>query len=376
VVKVSAVKRVLISCTFILSLVNFIYFQKENGKMSDEWDSGLFIHQRAWHHKGKVVTKAVSMREALTMAEMDWLVEEYPLFSPNPDNLEEYVSVPGWKKLARSDNNATLHVCRESWTPVQNKDAFSWFDPFVESGQVELSAAVSLQEGKRIAITALIKDSVREVVKGDPVLPYLLLYNSHDGTLALSIKFTPIRVVCANTLKMASQGDHRRAKFSGGEDIAITKDLVRMRHTKNVNDNLTAVQDIINIQKRIFNSTVDEFKIMAATQIRSTDVFRQYLEVVFKDELKPVDGKKRPVETLESYNTLVNNFECGVGSDIPGVRGTTWNAYQAVTHWASHDRGRSSDPDRAARERLNALYFGQGAQYIAKAHDAALALAR
>jgi hypothetical protein len=115
---------------------------------------------------------------------------------------------------------------------------------------------------------------------------------------------------------------------------------------------------------------------MAATQIKSTEVYRQYLENVFKDELKPVDGKKRPVDSLESYHTLLSNFESGIGMDIPGVRGTAWAAYQSVTEWVSHQRGRSSDPDQAARERLNALYFGTGAQYISKAHDAALALAR
>jgi phage/plasmid-like protein (TIGR03299 family) len=88
--------------------------------------------------------------------------------------------------------------------PLQNDQAFQFFDPFVSSGLVTLETAGSLREGKRVWILARIAENSDVGIVGDDIVrKYLLLSNSHDGTTAVRVGFTPIRVVCANTLAMA-----------------------------------------------------------------------------------------------------------------------------------------------------------------------------
>jgi len=351
--------------------------------MSDEFDSGMFMNTGAWHHLGNVVTGAVNSTRAAREGGVDWIVEEIPIYSPleligNEIEPTDFDKIENWKALVRSDNKKVLHVCKNSWTPVQNIDAISWFDPFIESGDAEYSAVVSLYEGRRIAVTCLLKNLVTEIVPNDPVLPYLVLYNSHDGSLRVGIKFTPIRVVCANTLRIATMGDNRTAKFSGNDDVAVTKKLVRIKHTKNVNERLLQIREFIDIHRQEFEVTTEQFKIMAGTQIKGAEMYRHYLENIFKKELQGSDrhGNPKTIENLDCYEQLLYNFERGVGIDTPGVRGTVWAAYNSVTEWVTHQRGRTNDELQAAKERLNSVYFGEGNQVIGRAHQAALSLCR
>ncbi len=338
--------------------------------MAHQFDSGMFVNSnlsKEWHGLGVVVpVPPATTSEAMEVAGMDWQVEESPVITIGQDETEPSL-VDGWKVLKRSDNGATLHVCKESWTPVQNADAFSWFDPIIADGDAAISAAVSLQGGKRIAITAKIKDGVADVVSGDPVEAYLLIYNSHDGTLSLGIKFTNTRVVCANTLAIAMQGDQKLIR----EEMTWNNKVARIRHTKSIHTNLEAVRDALDVQRRAFRYSIDEYRAMAKVDLSST-AFDKYLSTVFAKQLQG-DNETRPVSELRQYDQLVRNFENGVGMDIKGVRGTLWAAYNAVTEWTTHQRG-GNDTVEAARDRLNAIWFGSAAQINEAAHEAALAL--
>jgi hypothetical protein len=101
--------------------------------------------------------------------------------------------------------------------------------------------------------------------------------------------------------------------------------------------------------------------------------FDQYLATVFADDLQVDKATVRPVTSLRNYDQLVANFETGVGATMPGVRGTAWGAYNAITEWTSHQRGKDNDLD-AARKRLNNLWFGTGGKINQAAHQAALSL--
>lgn len=336
--------------------------------MSHQFDSGLFVNAnlgKEWHGLGKVIDKApTTTLEAMQLAGMDWEVNETPVTTIGANDEPEVID--GWKCLRRSDNHQTLNVCRESWTPVQNKDAFSWFDPIIADGDAEISAAVSLQGGKRIAITAKIKGQVDEVVSEDPVEAFLLLYNSHDGTLCLGVKFTNIRVVCANTLNANLKGERKQLL---GEMDWQTKGA-RIRHTSNIHANLDAVRDAIDIQKRTFRYTLEEYRAMAQVDL-SMAKFNDYIAKVFASDLKGDRGELRPATSLRNYEQLVKNFESGAGADLRGVRGTLWGAYNAITEWTSHQRGHGDDIE-AARKRLNNLWFGSAEKINQTAHDAAL----
>lgn len=336
--------------------------------MAHEFDSGMFTKTAAWHGLGTVVDKAPSTAEAIKLAGMDWSVIEQPLITCGAEGTPELIE--GWKCLKRSDNNFTLHVCRDTYTPLQNIDSFQFFDGILQDGDATLDAAISLQEGKRIAITAKIKGGIGDVLPGDPVEQYLVLYNGHDGSLSVGVMFSNIRVVCSNTLGFAIRDQKRKGNFKsfGGDDVAISNKMIRIRHTASVKDNLGIVRDAINLGKRQFDLTLDQYRTMANTKM-TTELFKAYLTKVFADEL----ADNRPVTELRNYERLEQNFHAGIGMDIKGVQGTAWAGYQAVTEWVTHQRGDNADID-AARNRLNQLWFGQGAQIIERAHKEALAL--
>jgi len=308
--------------------------------MSHEFDSGAFFRKQAWHGLGTIINERVSVREFMEQAGMNWNVIEEDIYNPDGTVIE------GWKQLRRSDTNGLLHVCRKSWTVVQNQDAFQWFEPIVQDGDVQLISAVSLKGGRQIAISAQFTDDVSiEVVPDDFVSMKLVLYNSHDGTLAVGIRFTPVRVVCANTLSMVVN----RKGFRG--EIDIDTQQARVKHTKNVATNTLKVRECIDMAKRQFRvELLDEFRAMARKSL-TTELWKTYLEQLFS---------KDP-EELRAYDALTRYLESGLGADIPGVRGTMWGAYNAVTEWLGL---------RSIDSRL----FGSGATLIRRAHELALKL--
>ena len=339
--------------------------------MAHEFDSGMFVNSalnKEWHGLGTVVATAPkTTQEAMQIAGMDWTVQESPVITFG-DNDSGPCLVEGHKVLRRSDNKKVLHVCRDSWTPVQNSEAFNWFDPIIADGDAEISAAVSLQEGKRIAITAKITGGVADVVSGDPIEAFLLLFNSHDGTLSLGVKFTNVRVVCTNTLAMALQGERRKIV----DDLEWNGKTARIKHTRVIHDNLNAVRDALDIQRRSFRYTVAEYRQMAQKSL-NTESFEEYIAKVFSKQLETESDKpNRPVSELRHYEQIVQNFESGLGSNVKGVRGTLWGAYNAVTEWTSHQR--SSNDAAAARDRLNSLWFGSSSQINETAHSVAMAM--
>lgn len=337
--------------------------------MPHQFDSGLFVNSRLnkeWHGLGTVVAEAPrTTAEAMRLAGMDWSVEESPVITVASEG--EPTAVEGWKVLRRSDTKTVLHVCRDSWTPVQNSVAFEWFDPIIADGDVEISAAVSLQGGKRTAITVKIKGGIEDVVKGDPVEAFLLLYNSHDGTLSLGIKFTRVRTVCANTLELALREKESVPLWDQLKPLQWNGKHARIRHTKSILTELDAVRDALDIQRRTFRYSVEEYRAMSKVDL-SAEAFDRYLSAVFRKQLEG----DRKVSSLRQYEQLVQNFEGGIGMDIKGVRGTLWGAYNAITQWTTHQRGGGSSEIEAARSRLNSLWFGSGAQINQTAHDAAL----
>ena len=326
-------------------------------------DSGLFVNadmSQEWHGLGMVVDEPPdTIQDAMILAGMDWTVESSPIFTNG-------IEIPGYKALTRSDNGHVLNVCKKSWTPLQNESAFNFCEPIVAGGYGSISAAVSLQGGKRIAVTLKMRDGMRDVVPGDPVQAYKVLYNSHDGTLQLGVKDTTIRPVCQNTLSMALQGP----KVKAGRKHWV-QGHAKIRHTKGMPEQVDILQTMILAQLEEFDRTVTEYQAMASKQLTAKG-FDQYLSTVFADQLISTDGTQKEITELRAYTQLLDNFENGKGMDIKGVRGTAWAAYNAVTDFTTHQRG-SQDLD-GIRDRLNSIWFGSGETLNQRAHSSALAL--
>jgi phage/plasmid-like protein (TIGR03299 family) len=312
-----------------------------------------------WHGLGTILNAPPTIEEGIRCAGLDWEVERQQMF------LSDGALIPGAYATVRSTDKKVLGVVGPGYKPVQNRAAFEWFQPFIDQGLATLETAGSLRGGSRVWVMAKINRDPVEIVPGDPILLYALLSNSHDGTLCLRAGFTGTRVVCSNTLSIA-HGD------------AQSK-LLRIRHTMKVDEALQQVREVMNLAEGNFLATAEQFRALARKQVSSEDL-KEYVRLVFKP--RPVSDNETPagqdadeaVYVAEEkadrlYGWIQPLFERGRGNDMKGVRGTAWAAYNSVTEYITHVRGR--DP----AVRLDNAWFGEGQRLSMRAYRAAMKMA-
>ena len=151
-----------------------------------------------WHGIGTEVPSDVSPDQMLKFAGLDWEVQKVPSYI----NVNQETVFTGRHALVRSSDKSILDIVTDDWNPVQNHDAFKFFNDFVYAGDMEMHTAGSLKSGQIVWALAKIKDSF-ELFGGDKVEGYLLFSNPHRFGQAIDIRFTPIRVVCNNTLTLS-----------------------------------------------------------------------------------------------------------------------------------------------------------------------------
>ena len=169
-----------------------------------------------WHGRGRIIMDAPASREALELAGLDWLVESRNIYSGTG------AMIPGYRANVRSTDDAVLGVVSDRYRIVQNEEAFQFTDDLLGEG-VTYETAGSLQGGKKVWMLARLPR--KYLIAGDQVVPYLVIFNSHDGSSGVKVAMTPIRVVCQNTLNLA---------------LNTAKRSWTARHTENV---LLRVQD-------------------------------------------------------------------------------------------------------------------------------------
>ncbi|MBD2772942.1 DUF932 domain-containing protein [Iningainema tapete] len=309
--------------------------------MSHQFESGFFVAKAAWHGLGTVLDSPPTTAQAIVKAGLDWQVIEEPIVRLGEGTTEAAVC----KKLIRDRDRQLLGTVKHDYVPLQNSEAFQWFDPLINQGKVNLEAAGSLQQGKRIWVLARIENTEAAILPNDWVRPYLLLHNSHDGSTAVWIQFTPIRVVCWNTLSGAAAN-----RFG---DL-WQKKAICIPHSIDLQDQLARVQDLVDLTKREFQCSVEEYQAMANQELNS-ELLATYMGMVLRT----------PNPTLHpDWHQLFANFESGIGNKGK----TLWDAYNAVTEWLDHHRGTS------LQERLESTWFGANARLRNRAHQVALNL--
>ena len=310
--------------------------------MSHEFETGFFVKDAAWHRLGTVLDNPPSTQQAIIDAGLDWNVLKEPLYRKKGDS---FVEVPTHKALIRETDEKQLGVVSNLYNPLQNKDAFKWFDCLLHEGDVALDAAGSLREGKRIWILSKINILPIEIQDGDAIEPYLLLHNSHDGSTAIWLQFTPVRVVCQNTLSYASASRYEDEK---------NRKALHIRHNSNIEQKLNLAHQALDLARQTFNNSIDEYKAMA-NKLVTTELFELYLSNIFQLE----DPTKH-----KAFSLIQENFESGRGNQGK----TLWDCYNGFTEYLDHQKGRTES------SRLESTWFGDSSRLRVKAHNAALAL--
>src|SRR5665213_870741 len=319
--------------------------------MSHLVENMFSVKETPWHKLGVVIKDAPSMDKVLELAGLNWSVSLRPLHLTMPDGTPKQVSE---NAIVRDSDNSVLGFTGRRYRPLQNADALEFFRPFQESGLCSFETAGSLKSGQKIWIMASLNNAEMEIVKGDVVRKYLLLSNGHDGKMGIRVGFTPVRVVCANTLPSA---------HNAGESK-----LFRVFHSSKTIENLETLRETINAANATFEATAEQYRHLATRGVNAGDVAR-YVDLVFYNgKQAETDREKIARETLnENINRL---FEVGHGNDLANVRGTYWALYNGVTQYLSYEQGRSDD------SRLDSLWYGANKDMNKTALEQALVMAR
>lgn len=318
--------------------------------MPADIETMFYAGETPWHGYGTYVgDEPVTSDVALVASGLDWTAEKTRLFTATGPKSEggRLVEVPDNFAVTRSSDSKVLGVVGKSFKILQNKDAFALLDSLVESGEVRYHTAGALKGGRLAWLLA--KVGSFEVVPGDQVDKFLALFNAFDGSLMLRIIDTDVRVVCSNTAQAA-------LSQARGQGIAV-------KHTRHMENRVREAREVLETVRGTMAKEQELFQTMA--KIRFSDAaFDQ-----FALHLVP-DPEGENVVTTKAKNQrekLAELFEAGTGQDIPGVRGTAWAAYNAVTEYANYHRPTRGDDEQA--KRFESTMFGASKKMILAAQD-------
>lgn len=294
--------------------------------------------------------RPATAEEAIKAAGLDWEVSLRPVTAGGAE-------VPGYYAVVREDRNIGLGVVKGRYVPIQNREAFSFFDSVVGDGKAIYHTAGALGNGERIWILAKLPDDL--VVRGDVTEKYLLLSNGHNAHHALQMLFTPIRVVCQNTL-LAALGRAKRT------------DTVFIRHVGNIQAKVEEARRILGIAIDWYKRFQEAAELLAGVEVKPS-ALEEYVANLLPMP-KGADGEELERKTvLESRLEIVRLFEGeGLGLDEPGIRRTGWALYNAAVEFVDwHRKRQRKDPELRAQN----ILWGPGADLKRRAFDLAIALA-
>ncbi len=317
-------------------------------------DTMFSVRKRPWHQFGSIIEDAPSIEDGIKLAGLDWQVKLDDLVTPDGIKVSHKAA---YREL--DGNKRILGVVGGNYVPLQNIEAFEWFQPYLEAGMVSLETAGCLFGGKKVFILAKINQEVLAVSDNDIIERFVLLSNSHDGTTSARVGFTPVRVVCNNTLKMAEEHE--------------LSQLIRVRHTSKILDNLQELRNIMDIVNINFKTTVEHYKCLYYTDINSADL-EKYVQQVFSvkayDKMFEDQNLDEQEQIEQARTKLLNRVE--EIFDLDPARGTMWGAYNAVQGYLQHHRGNEKTSEDS---RYNNLWFGDSERLNRKALQVALDLA-
>ena len=244
--------------------------------MAAEIETLFYVREKPWHGLGVRVENAPSSQEALVAAGLDWNVVQRKVYT------EEGHVIPGYYANVRGTDNRTLGVVTKRYRIVQNYEAFAFTDGLLGKG-VRYETAGSLKGGRKTWILARLPKQYR--VAEDKVMPYLVFSNSHDGSGAIKVAMTPVRVVCNNTLNLALQNADRIWSANHTGDIGNKLEDARMTlfMAESYMNELAKESTRLN-RKKISDAEVEEYiKMLLPIATDATETMEQNVKKQRRD---------------------------------------------------------------------------------------------
>ncbi len=224
--------------------------------MSAMIESLFYVRETPWHGQGLRVEDAPSSEEAIRLAGLDWSVDQQPIYLADGTQIKDnYANV-------RSSDGKALGIVGSKYKIVQNTEAFAFTDELLGEG-VKYETAGSLKEGKVIWLLAKMPETFE--VLGDKVEPYLVFTNTHDGSGAVRVCMTPVRVVCNNTLNMALRGAKR---------------VWSARHTGSIASKLDDARETLQFANNYIKATQETFEELYKVKLNDISLHRMLNNIV------------------------------------------------------------------------------------------------
>jgi phage/plasmid-like protein (TIGR03299 family) len=306
-----------------------------NLEQRDGQTSMFYTGQVPWHQLGRRLDKPATAAEAMETANLDYTVVKKPLKAIIHN--KHYADVPNAFATIRTDTNVVLGVVGSRYEPVQNRDAFTFFDPLVDRSEAIYHTAGVLGRGEKIWLLAKLPDYIKVGKKNDPVEKYVLLYNSHDGSSVVRCKLTPIRVVCNNTLTAA---------LSGAEQE------VRIRHTPSAIEKLQEAHKLLGLTNQLYTQLDYIFNRMSLRKVTSQQLI-EYVKALVPDN---------PEAENNTRTENIRNQILYLHDDIPEARmhkGTLFGALNAISEYTDHNSDQK-DPNKM----LKSIWFNGSGEML------------
>lgn len=275
--------------------------------MSANVESLFYVREVPWHGLGVNLDKAPKSADAIHYAGLNWIVESRPIY----DNMGN--EIPNFKANTRNTDNSVLGIVSDRYSIVQNAEAFEFTDSLIANGDITYETAGSLRDGKQIWLLAKMPE---KTILNDKFDPYICFTNSHDGTGAIKVCMTPIRVVCNNTLNLAL----KQAKRSWST-----------KHMGDIKSKLHEAQVTLGLANSYMENLDTEANRLVNIKISDAELEKYF------NELYPIDYNKDSARKIRNVNELKENlFKCLEMPDIKQYKGTAWGVMNAVTDLCDH----------------------------------------
>lgn len=275
--------------------------------MSANVETMFYVRETPWHGLGTKVMEAPSSKEALRLAGLDWNVVQEPIYTENEEIIE------GYKANVRDSDRRVLGVVTDRYKIIQNEEAFAFTDELLGEG-VRYETAGSLMNGRKVWILARMPQEY--IISGERISPYLVFSNTHDGSGAVKVALTPIRVVCQNTLNLA---------------LATAKRSWAMIHTGAVKEKMQEARDTLSLASTYMTHLGKEFEALRMKKLADKQVM-DYIEI-----LLPIEDDSTPQQT-KNMKRLREDMKLRY-FEAPDLQDVGKNAYRfinAVSDFATH----------------------------------------
>jgi phage/plasmid-like protein (TIGR03299 family) len=312
----------------------------------------------AWHNLGTTLNNPLTTADALNQGGLNYQVLKLPNIHLLPDG-QELISNDSFFTVRTDVNKVLGSRLGKDYEVMQNLEALNVVDEILQAGAATIETAGAIDEGRKVFICLKVAKDIT-VGSSDTVNQYVLICNSHDGSLAITAMPTNVRVVCNNTLSAA---------------LRNSQDKIKIRHTSNANYRLSEAAKVLKLMSANTAANEDNYNQMANTVISKEQMFNYFGNVFLTPtEIKELQEGKRAKEVISTrkeniLSDVVNFANKGQGQAIAmkGTDFTMWSAYNAVTGFITRKKyGSPSD-------RANSMLFGSAAETIQTAGALALA---